>query len=81
MGRRFSEAERTTIWDMREAGVPVKRIAAPPKLPRHSASLTRSFPRLSRPSASRGTGPEASASFGVTHQVVSGAFETFRVSC
>ena len=58
MGRRFSEAERTTIWDMREAGVPVKRIAAPPKLPRHSASLTRSFPRLSRPSASRRTGTD-----------------------
>jgi IS30 family transposase len=27
MGRRFSEEERQTIWDMREAGVPVKRIA------------------------------------------------------
>ncbi len=27
MWRRFSEAERQTIWDMREAGVPVKRIA------------------------------------------------------
>jgi IS30 family transposase len=27
MGRRFSEEERETIWDMREAGVPVKRIA------------------------------------------------------
>ncbi len=25
--RRFSEAEKQTIWDMREAGVPVKRIA------------------------------------------------------
>ena len=25
--RRFSEAEKETIWDMREAGVPVKRIA------------------------------------------------------
>ena len=25
--RRFSEAERQTVWDMREAGVPVKRIA------------------------------------------------------
>jgi IS30 family transposase len=25
--RRFSEEERQTIWDMREAGVPVKRIA------------------------------------------------------
>jgi hypothetical protein len=24
---RFSEEERKTIWDMREAGVPVKRIA------------------------------------------------------
>ena len=27
MWRRFSEEERETIWDMREAGVPVKRIA------------------------------------------------------
>ena len=27
MWRRFSEAEKQTIWDMREAGVPVKRIA------------------------------------------------------
>src|SRR5580698_9522909 len=27
MWRRFSEEERKTIWDMREAGVPVKRIA------------------------------------------------------
>ena len=27
MGRRFTEAEKQTIWDMREAGVPVKRIA------------------------------------------------------
>ena len=25
--RRFSEAEKQTIWDMREAGAPVKRIA------------------------------------------------------
>ena len=25
--RRFSEAEKQTIWDMPEAGVPVKRIA------------------------------------------------------
>jgi len=24
---RFSEEDRATIWDMREAGVPVKRIA------------------------------------------------------
>ena len=27
MWRRFSEEERQTIWDMRDAGVPVKRIA------------------------------------------------------
>ena len=27
MGRRFTEEEQQTIWDMREAGVPVKRIA------------------------------------------------------
>ncbi len=27
MGKRFTDAERQTIWDMREAGVPVKRIA------------------------------------------------------
>ncbi len=27
MWRRFSEEERQTIWDMREAGIPVKRIA------------------------------------------------------
>jgi transposase-like protein len=25
--RKFSEEEKQTIWDMREAGVPVKRIA------------------------------------------------------
>ena len=28
MWRRFSEEERQTIWDMREAGFPVKRIAS-----------------------------------------------------
>ena len=27
MGKRFSEEDQKTIWDMREAGVPVKRIA------------------------------------------------------
>ena len=27
MARRFTEEEQRTIWDMREAGVPVKRIA------------------------------------------------------
>ena len=27
MWKRFSEGDRKTIWDMREAGVPVKRIA------------------------------------------------------
>ena len=27
MGKRFTDAEKQTIWDMREAGVPVKRIA------------------------------------------------------
>ncbi len=27
MGKRLSEAEKQTIWDMREQGVPVKRIA------------------------------------------------------
>ena len=27
MGSRFSEEERQAIWDMRVAGVPVKRIA------------------------------------------------------
>jgi IS30 family transposase len=30
MWRRFSEEERQTIWDMREAGVPIKRIARHP---------------------------------------------------
>ena len=38
--RRFSEAEKQTIWDMREAGVPVKRIAR--HLGRQNVSL-RSF--------------------------------------
>jgi hypothetical protein len=27
MTKRFSEQDKKTIWDMREAGVPVKRIA------------------------------------------------------
>jgi transposase, IS30 family len=36
---RFSEEERKTIWDMREAGVPVKRIAK--HLDRQSSSLRR----------------------------------------
>src|SRR5215469_8348797 len=27
MGRRFTAEEQQTIWDMREAGIPVKRIA------------------------------------------------------
>ena len=35
--RRFSEAEKQTIWDMREAGVPVKRIAR--NLGRQNVSL------------------------------------------
>jgi IS30 family transposase len=35
--KRFSEAEKQTIWDMREAGVPVKRIAR--HLGRQNASL------------------------------------------
>ena len=35
--RRFSEAEKQTIWEMREAGVPVKRIAR--HLGRQNASL------------------------------------------
>jgi IS30 family transposase len=39
MGRRFSEAERATIWDMRESGVPVKRIAR--HLGRQNSSLRR----------------------------------------
>jgi IS30 family transposase len=34
---RFSEADRATIWDMREAGVPVKRIAK--QLGRQNSSL------------------------------------------
>jgi len=37
MWRRFSEEERQTIWDMREAGVPVKRIAK--HLGRQNSSL------------------------------------------
>jgi transposase, IS30 family len=36
---RFSEEDRTTIWDMREAGVPVKRIAK--HLDRQNSSLRR----------------------------------------
>ena len=41
MWRRFSEEERQTIWDMREAGVPVKRIVR--HLGRQPVSL-RKFP-------------------------------------
>ena len=37
--RRFSEEEQQTIWDMREAGVPVKRIAK--HLGRQNSSLRR----------------------------------------
>ena len=37
MWRRFSEEERQTIWDMREAGVPAKRIAR--HLGRQNSSL------------------------------------------
>ena len=36
---RFSEEDRATIWDMREAGVPVKRIAK--HLDRQNSSLRR----------------------------------------
>jgi len=36
---RFSEEDRATIWDMREAGVPVKRIAK--HLGRQNSSLRR----------------------------------------
>jgi IS30 family transposase len=39
MGKRFSAEDRTTIWDMREAGVPVKRIAK--HLGRENSSLRR----------------------------------------
>ena len=39
MTRRFTEAERKTIWDMRESGVPVKRIAR--HLGRQNSSLRR----------------------------------------
>ncbi len=35
--RRFSEAKKQTIWHMREAGVPVKRIAR--NLGRQNVSL------------------------------------------
>ncbi len=37
MWKRFSEEDRKTIWDMREAGVPVKRIAK--HLDRQNSSL------------------------------------------
>ena len=37
--KRFSEQDRATIWDMREAGVPVKRIAK--HLGRQNSSLRR----------------------------------------
>src|SRR5580692_11115185 len=37
MGRRFSEEDKATIWDMREAGIPVKRIAR--HLGRQNSSL------------------------------------------
>ena len=37
MWKRSTEAERKTIWDMREAGVPVKRIAR--HLGRQNSSL------------------------------------------
>ena len=40
--RRFTEAEKQTIWDMREAGVPVKRIAR--HLGRQNVSLRSSSP-------------------------------------
>jgi len=39
MTRRFTDAERKTIWDLREAGVPVKRIAR--HLGRQNSSLRR----------------------------------------
>jgi IS30 family transposase len=39
VGERFSEEDRATIWDMREAGVPVKRIAK--HLDRQNSSLRR----------------------------------------
>ena len=42
MWRRFSEEERQTIWDMREAGVPVKRIAK--HLGRQNVSFASSSP-------------------------------------
>jgi IS30 family transposase len=39
MTRRFTDAERKTIWDLRDAGVPVKRIAR--HLGRQNSSLRR----------------------------------------
>ena len=41
MRNRFSQEERQTIWDMREAGVPVKRIAK--HLGRQNVSLRKSI--------------------------------------
>src|ERR1700721_80924 len=56
MWRRISEEEKQTIWDMREAGVPVKRIAR--HLGRQPVSL-RKF--LSGTGGTRPSGRERSA--------------------
>lgn len=37
VGRRFSEEEKSMVWDMHEAGVPVKRIAV--RLVRQNSSM------------------------------------------
>ena len=52
--RRFSEAEKQTIWDLREAGVPVRRIA------RH---LGRQAPIRSGCSLPMPAGPTAARAF------------------
>lgn len=58
MARRFSDTERAVVWDMREAGVPVKRIAR--HLGRQNSSLRRFIataggqrPRLARRATQR----------------------------
>jgi transposase-like protein len=53
--RRFSEEERQAVWDMREAGVPVKRIAR--YLGRQNVSVRKFSPTLAGSGQPLGNAP------------------------
>ena len=67
--RRFSETEKQTIWDMREAGVPVKRIA------RHLSRQNVSLPQVHRRCRRKATERSAALRAAVVARRARGDFE------